>query len=93
MGKARLGSVRAMDNNVGKSLDLVIPMEIDRSFDPNPKFARGLSILTHRIHGIPTIKDATTTLRLPLTPGRTGISGGNSVARRRVLFGDSFNNE
>jgi len=54
-------------------------MEFD--LDPNPKFARGLSILTHRIHGVPTRGDATAALRLPLTSGRAGVSGGNCVAR------------
>ena len=81
------------DNSHGRSLDPVIPMEVDRGLDPNPKFARGLSVLAHRIHGVPTGKAPTTTLRLSLAPGRTGISCGNNVVRQRVLFGYSFNNE
>lgn len=83
------------DHRRKKFLDLAIPMEIDRSLDPGPKFTRALSILIHQIRGVRTGESAATVPRLPLTPGpeRANMSGDYGVVRRRVSVGDSLDDE
>jgi len=77
-------------------LGLIIPMEFERGVDPNArKLIRALPILIRRVHGVPAGKGATTVRRLSSAPEdeRTGISGRDTVARQRVLIGDSLNDE
>lgn len=73
-------------------------MEIDCSLNPNPELARTSSVLIHRTHGVPTtsLESTTGSRRLPPAPGGVelaGTSGGNCVARQRVLVGDSLDDE
>jgi len=70
-------------------------MEINRSLDPNPNFARALSILIHRIRGVCTGKCAVTAPRLPWTSGleRADISSSDRTVCRRVSAGDLPNDE
>jgi len=52
-------------------------------------------MLTHRPHGVPTKEGATTASQPPLTAGfgRAAASGGDDVACKRALVGNSLNDE
>jgi len=69
--------------------------ELDGGLDLGTKLTRARSILVHRVQSVFTRKGPTATRRLAPAPKveRTGVSGGDSVARQRTLVGDSLNDE
>ena len=77
---------------IRRSLDHTVPVEIDRSLDPNFKLARVLSVAIYQTYGIHARR---TTVRLSLFPkhDRIGILGSYTGALQCTLVGDSSNNE
>ena len=71
-----------------------IPIEIDRSLDPDPIFTRVRPTLANRSCGVLIGEGTTTTRQLPSAPcsERTDPSGG-SGAGQSALVGDSLNDE
>lgn len=72
-------------------------MELNRSFDPNSKFPRGVhpTPVHSGSHGAPIRKDSTATRKLLSAPmfKQTNASGDDGDARQRTLAGDPLDNE